>query len=626
MTADGNKYETYFSKAPTGIFVVDATGRYLEANAAACALVGRSQEELLSMSIGQLVSPETAEETLLLFQRLVETGKVAWQEVTLVHKDGSIVYLTLDAARIDDDRYVGYCSDLGLHKETQAKLRESDLRFRFTMEQFPASAWAVDTDLCFTSSFGAGLVALGLLPDEVVGKSLYEYFDTENSELLPIRNHLLALAGESVQYEFAFNNRVFDSRLQPLQDASGKVIGVCGVAFDISDRVASHRRETQLQRKTQQLRKLESLGVLAGGIAHDFNNLLMSIAGNAELAMRSLSQRSPHLESIVAATTRATDLANQMLSYSGKGSLVLQPVDLSEVVHEASSVYEDEIDGTASVSYKLSKHLPAIEADREQLRQVVIALVLNAAEALEGKPGTIIVSTSAGYCDRSMLESPYLPELAPEGEYLTLEVSDPGTGMDKDTRKSLFDPFYSTKFAGRGLGLAVVLGVVREQGGIVQVESKPGSTTLRVRLPVLARKLISPVPQATPTDSSGSSSKLVLVVDDEISVRNTIRDMLVSEGFSVLVAEDGLDALTQFQSRMNEIDCLILDLTMPGLDGVATLQRLRAIKPDVRAIVASGYSERVITERFGEQPSAFLRKPFTITAMLAALNSVLGQT
>ena len=407
----------------------------------------------------------------------------------------------------------------------------------------------------------------------------------------------------------------------------GGVLCLGTVLRDITERKQAEERQKNLEAKLQQAQKLESLGVLAGGIAHDFNNLLMGVLGNADIALLELPPESPargELQNITTAALRAAELTKQMLAYSGKGKFVVEALNLSKLVEEMAHLLEVSISKNVVLKYNFPDDLPAIEADAGQIRQVVMNLILNASEAIGEKSGVVAVSTGVIEADRSYLSETYLDENPPEGDYVSLEVADTGCGMDEQTRKKIFDPFFTTKFTGRGLGLAAVLGIVRGHGGALKIYSEPQrGTTFKVLFPASQKPAEESVATSA-TEQQWRGSGVILVVDDEEAVRIATKRMLEKLGFTVLTAEDGRAALEVFRGRADEIVAVLLDLTMPHLDGEETFRELRRIRPDVRVILSSGYNEQETTDRFaGKGLAGFLQKPYRVRQLGRKIRQVL---
>ena len=391
---------------------------------------------------------------------------------------------------------------------------------------------------------------------------------------------------------------------------------IAGTHSDITERKLAEEEHARLQSKMLETQKLESLGVLAGGIAHEFNNLLTVILGNTSLArgeMEANSETGDRLDNILTASNRAADLCRQLLAYAGKGNFAIGRIDLNDVVEETARLLDLSLSKHTVLEFALEKNLPAIEADPSQIRQVVMNLVINASEALGDGSGKIRLETRATRLNsRDLAEAKLATDIEP-GDYVRLEIADTGCGMSSDVLAKIFDPFYSTKFTGRGLGLAAVLGIVRSHKGTLRVTSEPSQgSTFCIFLPVApvgakSISLSSQSPVAAP-----ARARVVLVVDDEAPVRQLVMDVLNIGGYETVGAEDGQTALEIFRVNPHRFDCVLLDLTMPGLDGPKTLTAMRAHQPEVVGVLMSGYSEldlRVSLAACGA--AGFIQKPFT---------------
>jgi two-component system, cell cycle sensor histidine kinase and response regulator CckA len=397
------------------------------------------------------------------------------------------------------------------------------------------------------------------------------------------------------------------------------------ISVDISGKKRLEQENKLIEAQMLHVQKLESLGIMAGGIAHDFNNILMVVLGNADLALMRLAPDSPareNLEQIEHAASRAADLARQMLAYSGKGRFVIENLDLTRIVAEMAQMLEVSISKKVVLRYDFAKDLPAINGDATQLRQVILNLVINASEAIGDNSGVIAISTSSMECDRAYLTDAWIDDRLPEGQYLILEVADTGCGIDPEIIPKIFDPFFTTKFTGRGLGMAAVLGIVRGHKGAIKIRSEKGKgTTFKLLIPALqvaADRQLSSV-----YEGLWKGRGTVLLVDDEENIRSIGEEMLQALGFQVLTASDGRDAIEVF-ARNEEISCVLLDLTMPELDGEQTLRELRRLKPEVRVIISSGYNEQEVSERFvGKDQAGFIQKPYNLAEMSRKLRDML---
>ncbi|MEE8558403.1 MAG: response regulator, partial [Myxococcota bacterium] len=318
------------------------------------------------------------------------------------------------------------------------------------------------------------------------------------------------------------------------------------------------------------------------------------------------------------------DLTNQMLAYAGQGRVEIQPLNLSRLVNTIVHLLKVSVSKNAELRCELAEDLPAVEGDAGQLTQVVLNLITNASEALGDKAGVITVRTGVATVDAEYLSRTYLDEPLPEGPYTYLEVRDTGGGMRGETVTKIFDPFFSTKFTGRGLGLAVLLGIVRAHHGAISVESEQGhGSTFRVLFPCSSlpvRQDAEAVKSGTPWEGVGT----VLVVDDEAEVREVVKAMAPRFGLAVMTARNGREALKLFRACADEITAVLLDMTMPEMNGEETFRELRRIRPEVPVIVMTGYSEEYAHERFSaERPVHFLKKPFTIESLRETLRDLL---
>jgi PAS domain S-box-containing protein len=383
--------------------------------------------------------------------------------------------------------------------------------------------------------------------------------------------------------------------------------------------------------QSRHVQKLESIGVLAGGIAHDFNNLLHVVLGNAAIALSNLTTESRArvaLEEVVRATLRAADLTRQLLAYSGKGTVVVRHLDLSSEVREMATLLRTAISKQATLAWELAPDLPAISADPTQIRQIVMNLITNASDALEEGGGTITLRTGVtrlNELDGQRFSAPKQgdePVERREEPLVFLEIGDTGAGMTPDTLGRIFDPFFSTKFAGRGLGLAAVMGIVRSHHGLIRIRTERGvGTAFRVLFPAVLGTAIKPKkPSVERSDWQGSGT--ILVVEDEEGVREVVERMVQEIGFQTIGAEDGRHALDIIERVGENVTAVLLDLSMPRMGGAETLRRLRALRPELPVLMMSGYTEQSVVPQFGDLgpgPTGFVQKPFLAEDLIAVL-------
>lgn len=498
------------------------------------------------------------------------------------------------------------------------------------IENIPNMIFVKDAKaLRFVKFNKAGEQLLGIPHAELIGKNDYDFFPKDEADHFTLQDREVLSTGQGLDIaeepiQTRTGQRILHTRKIAILEPDGSPKYLVGISEDITDRKRAEQERLQIEQQLLHAQKLESLGVLAGGIAHDFNNILTAIIGNAELVRMRLNPESPvldNLERIEKAAARAADLARQMLAYSGKGKFVIEPIDLNRLVEDMGHMLEVSISKKVILRYNLTRPLPAIHGDATQIRQIVMNLVINASEAIEDRSGAIAITTGYLECDESYLKDVWLIDPVPEGLYVFLKIADTGCGMDKETMGKLFDPFFSTKFTGRGLGMAAVLGIIRGHKGAVKVYSEPGKgSTFKVLFPAGERP--AELFNGDVKVDSWRGSGVVLLVDDEETIRAIGSEMLKELGFTPITANDGRNAVEIFKSTP-DIRFVIMDLTMPHMDGEQCLRELRILDPNVRVIMTSGFSEHEITRKFaGKGLAGFVQKPYKLSALKEAIRRI----
>jgi two-component system, cell cycle sensor histidine kinase and response regulator CckA len=625
LNAAERRLRSVFDSPMIGLLFWEREGMVTEANDAFLKIVGYTREDLAQRRLDWLaITPEEYRAVdAAASAEIQRAGVCAPYEKEYLHKNGHRIRVLLGGASLGpgEDAGVAFVLDVSDKHQREHEHLAAIGRLRSVIDNAPLVLWAVDREGLFTLAEGRGLKAMGLLPGQLVGQSVFQFYAPFPDALANVRR---ALAGKEVTEIENAGERWFETAYSPIKDPAGAITGVLGVSIDVTDKQRADQEREQLQVQLLEVQKLESLGLLAGGIAHDFNNFLTAILGGASTALLSLPAEHParrDIDNVVTAARRAADLTRQMLAYSGKGYFEIKPLDLSSHVRELATLLETTISKLVQLRLELADGLPAIEADVAQVQQVVMNLVINAAEAIGEQRGTVLVTTGAQDIDDSYAQALSSVEDIKLGRYVYLEVHDTGAGMDEATRARIFDPFFTTKFTGRGLGLAAVMGIVRAHRGAIKVYSSPGKgTTFKVFFPA-AESAAVPIKVNT---LNFKGHGLVLVIDDDASVRRVTRRMLEHFGFRVLEANDGRAGADTFAKHAPEIALVILDMTMPQMGGEETFRELRTSRQDVRVLLTSGYNEIEATRRFTAKGLAgFLQKPFTPTELAAKLAAVL---
>jgi len=631
------EYRNLFEHSLDLICTHDLTGRLLSVNPEAVRLMGYETKDLIGMNLKDLAIPEfrgLVDEYLADIRR----NGVAQGILAVLSRQGERriweYHNYLRVKGVEEPIVQGIARDITERWQAERALRKSEEKYRQLTETAQDFILSVDLTGKPTYVNQAALTAGGYTREEARQMNIADILSKENlPQLVEMLTKRMAGDDQHWVYEMEFINKA-GKRIPVEIDSTilkehNKPSGVLIIARDMTYRREAEEQRRKMEDQLRNVQKLESLGVLAGGIAHDFNNLLVGILGNADLALMELSPANPvreNIQEIEKASRRAAELCRQMLAYSGKGKFVIENLDLSEVVREMAHMLEISISKKAALRYHFSENLPAIKADATQIRQIIMNLITNASEAIGEANGVIAVSTGVMEVDSAYLGGTYLDDHLTSGTYVFLEVADTGCGMDEATRNKIFDPFFTTKFTGRGLGLAAILGIVRGHQGAIKVYSEPGKgSTFKVLFPAVSPETEDQGEKHEEGKTVWQGEGIVLLVDDDETVRQIGGRMLERLGFEVIPVADGQEAVECFRRRADQIRCVLLDLTMPHLDGEECFRELRRIRKDAQVIVTSGYNEQEIAQRFaGKGLAGFVQKPFTLSTLQKILRAVLG--
>jgi signal transduction histidine kinase len=657
-----------YERSPVGFYRSTFDGRFLFVNAALVRMLRYERaEDVLALRLAEDVYADPSDRARLLEQYkkmgTLDGLKLRWRArggAPLVVQLYGYLLPELDCIDVTVIDVTELDAAQARIEQQRQELERGATAMRLLWKQLPGLVWTVDRELTITSADGGAIEQLGRTVDGELGRSLYEFYGTDRESYLPIRRHLEALEGRWVGFSQEVAGKQYAVTLGPHRAESGAIVGVVGVGIDVTTRYRLEQRMVDAQRA-------ESLGVLAGGLAHDFNNLLVAILGNVSLGLREVSPGAPGhgvLENIRAAALDAAALTTQLLAYAGRGEISTSELALAPILEEMLRLAAPQIPPNVRVTIDVPDELPPIRGDAAQLRQVVMNLLTNARDALAATGGVIALSAGVVEHDGAVAEHDVLaPPSA--GRFVALVVSDDGPGVDALTLRRIFDPFFSTKPNGHGLGLASVLGIVRSHGGGISVRSRPGhGASFQILWPMRRRRsarrseqgdrhgdevdaagegalaasaagLVStrsrhlaphpghaepplvaadagpdayPDARDTAPVRSPLAPRTVLVVDDEDAVRDVLVRLIEDLGYDVLAAADAARALEIIDSAAR-LDAVLIDLTLPGMSGSALVPEVRRRRSGLPIIVCSGHDR----ERQGvPRAEGFLGKPFRI--------------
>ena len=543
-------------------------------------------------------------------------------------------------------------------------LQESEERFRCTFERAPAPMAITDVHSRLKWFNQRLCDVLGYERDALKGRMINDFAHPEDRYIRLHSALIAAIDGEaSVEKRYIAS----DGREIPMlvkgtliRDASDEPHEILVIFVDLTAQREAEAQRLAMERAVQETQRLESMGALAGKLAHDFNNLLSGILGNTNLALLDIPAHAParaYLEQVEIAAQRAAEITRQILAYTGRGQVAREVIDVRHLLNDLKTLLDTAAPATITINYQLEPGPLPVCFDRTQLRQVIVALIHNAVDAINDDVGQITVTIGERLFDADHLPRDTVGADLRAGRFAVIEVRDTGCGIDEDARDHLFVPFFTTKRERRGLGLAATLGIVRSHDGAIQVESAPGQgSVFRVFIPIVQE---CPETKTAPADVDASSTvvqslddqaspvqsasagfapalpvdqrsaahamqDLVLIVDDEPAVRSVAARMVERVGFTTLQASDGVAGVDLFRANADSIACVLLDVSMPGIDGAQALQLMRAIRPDAPIVLMSGYAGEELAERFAQlRPDGFLYKPFDIAELKACLEGVI---
>ena len=611
------------SSSAISIVSTDLDQNVLFWNKGAENILGYKTEEMVGREKIDILYPddETKDEANKIRSLIVRDKKNVSQEVREITKDGRTLWVNLNLSPWFDEKgnvigILGIGADITEHRKMHESLRRSEEKYRTILESIEEGYFEVDIagNLIFFNDALCKIV--GYSRRELMGMNNREYTTPETAKRMYQLFNKVYRTGKPAQvmdYEIIAKDgttKILEMSASLMRDPSGQPTGFRGVVRDVTERMLAEEEKKTLEAQLQYAQRLEALGTLAGGIAHNFNNLLMGIMGNTSLMLLEAEKGSPNYEKIRKIETLVDSgslLTKQLLGYARKGRYEIKPISINRVVKETSDTFAI-TKKDITVRHELDEGVCAVKADKGQIEQILWNLYVNAADAMP-RGGELFLKTM-NTIDKEMKKKPY--KVKPGG-YVVVTVRDTGVGMVRKTTERIFEPFFTTKgFAkGTGLGLASVYGMVKAHGGYIDVDSKRGKgTTFRIYLPASEEE----VPEKkAPPETIEEGTETILLVDDEEMVLEVDQEMLEIMGYTVLVAKGGKEAIALFKENKETISLVILDMIMPDMGGGETYDQLKAINPDIKVLLSSGYSlDGEAEEILKRGCDGFIQKPFDL--------------
>lgn len=501
-------------------------------------------------------------------------------------------------------------------KHTVQILEEHELHLRTIIKNTPAGYFRINLEGRFVEVNDAWLRIHGYdSPEEIVGKhfGVTQVEEELNTALKHVTDLLSGTAIPSGEFSHVRKDGTVGYHTFSAHPVvhTGKVVGLEWFIIDRSAQKQVEDEKKILQQQFQHSQKMESLGVLVGGIAHDFNNILAIIMGHCSLIEMDYKTAQDHIPAINTAVERAAGLCRQMLTYAGKGQTVLCPFNVVKLVDEMVTMLRMTINQNVTITPDLPTDILFINGDQNQIRQVVMNLIINASEAIGDGHGDVRVSLAKAEIKAGQAIKDHLGKAVPPGHYICLEVTDNGCGMDDETKLRIFEPFYTTKFTGRGLGMSAVLGIINTHGGRMQLVSQAGQgSTFKMYLPFLLTE--SDEEKATAPSEPWQGSGTILFVEDEEEITSVAVEMIKLLGFTVIEASNGREALELYLKHVTDITLVVTDMGMPIMNGYELFRGLKKLNPNLPIVISSGFGEVAISSHIApEDIAGIISKPYT---------------
>ncbi|MBU1155484.1 MAG: PAS domain S-box protein, partial [Proteobacteria bacterium] len=618
-----DQFRAAFENAPEGMALLDLKRRFLKVNPRLCEMLGYSEQELLGNSFNRFTHPDDRQGGRDRWREFLAGDlSVKRAEKRYIHKNGQVVWVVVSNSAISNSqgevKYIlAHIYDITDRKQAEEKLAQTARQWQTTFDSANDAIWIFDKQQRVLRANKTAEMMFHRSQEEMVGRHCWEivHGTTEPIPECPLKRAKVSLHRETM--ELRIGDSWFAVVVDPILDENGQYAGAVHIVSDITER---RRLESQLH----QSQKMEAVGTLAGGIAHDFNNILAAIMGYTEIGLAEAEEGKSNraeLQGVLQAATRAKKLVQQILTFSRRAEHSLKPIDINEAVVSAGNLLKQTLPRMIEIQMDLSVELPPAMGNPYQIEQILMNLGTNARDAMPDG-GTLTIATS----QRRVKGVACLACAQPiDGDYVIITVSDTGVGMTEEELARVFEPFYTTKEVGKGtgLGLSTIFGIVGSHGGHITCASEPGmGTTFSIYLPPVAQA--GEQPKRAATKSAAGGNETILVVDDEQSILDIAARQLTKSGYKTLTAISGEKALEVYKDRADEIALVILDLSMPGMGGHKCLRELRSLAPELKVIVATGYSrDGDLNKSASSVATALLSKPFSKNELLKTVRKVL---
>ncbi len=631
---DAVRFRTVFEDAPLGIVIANPQGYILEANHAFFQMLGYEQDKIKKMTFVDITYPDDRQETIDL-SNAVRQGRIAsyQTEKRYLKSDGQILWAIVRASAVKDQDgniqyWLGIMEDISERKSAQEALMESEKQYRNILDSIEEGYFEVNLKGDFTFFNNRVCRIIGYEHDALMGMNNRQYTSPETARKMYRTFNRVYRTGEAVKitkYEIISKNgakKTLEVSASLMRDAEDQPIGFRGIMRDVTLRIQTEKEKKRLESQVQHAQKMEAIGTLAGGIAHDFNNLLMGFQGNISLMKMDLTDDHPHqefLNNMESYVKRGSDLTRQILGFARGGKYQVKTTNLNALINKNADMFS-RARKEITIHKKFQEDLYTVDVDRGQIEQVLLNLFVNAWQAMPGG-GNLYVETENINLQAHDYDKPYAID---SGKYVRITISDTGIGMDKSTQERIFEPFFTTKAFGQGtgLGLASAYGIIKNHNGIINVYSEKGhGTTFKIYMPASDKRVIS---VNLKLEEAQGGTEMILLVDDEEMVSDIGKDLLEKLGYTVLVADGGAEAIKLFKRHRDQIELVILDMIMPDMSGGETFSHMRALKPNAKILLSSGYSLDSRASAIMKQGcNGFIQKPFNLKKLSHKIREIL---